>query len=333
MKRGFLLSILLSLGVSSFGQNNAIFYGGSGDGWSGTSYAQNSVATMYQGGAGDGWNSGSYTQSTTSALFNGGSGDGWNTSSYSQQSLATLFQGGSGDGWNYTAYLQQGSIPQFFGGSGDGWNSNNYSQTYADNAFKGGGGDGWASTYHPLSPLPISFLQFDAERKDKIALLSWEMGDDDGVVKFDVERSAEAVVFKYTGAVAQNYSANKKYRFDDVAPLSGHNYYRLKVWKKDGSYEYTGTRLVVFEQQNDGDIKVYPNPASQHVFVAVSESWKAASTVINIYDATGKLVYHEQFREAQSLFQINTSKLAAGNYFVHVAAGNNTARKMLMLAR
>jgi len=333
MKRSFLTGILLSLVASASGQNNPIFYGGSGDGWGSTSYLQNAVATMYNGGVGDGWNGGSYSQSSVPTLFNGGSGDGYNLSFYNQQSFANLFQGGAGDGWNLSSYSQQSLASLFQGGAGDGWMHNSYLQQGNISQFFGGVGDGWASTYHPLAPLPINFLFFNAAKKESTAVLSWELAQDEDVAEFEVERSAEAVSFTRIGSVNQSNDANKRYQYDDVAPLTGHNYYRLKVLKQDGKYEYTGTRLVVFEATDEGGIKVYPNPASDFVRVSLTGSWASSQVVINMYDAAGKLVYHRKFTDAGAVLEADTRQLAAGSYFMHIASGSFSGRKKLVIAK
>lgn len=69
---------LLFLFAEARGQNNAIFTGGSGDGWSGNGYQQ-IENNIFNGGNGDGWSSSTYQQLENN-IFSGGSGDGWSNS-------------------------------------------------------------------------------------------------------------------------------------------------------------------------------------------------------------------------------------------------------------
>lgn len=91
-------------------QNNAIFGGGTADGWSSNSVAQ-AVGNIFTGGSGDGWAGNNYAQAGNS-IFSGGPGDGWTFSFFAQNGNA-IFGGGQGDGWANT-YRPLGALPVQF---------------------------------------------------------------------------------------------------------------------------------------------------------------------------------------------------------------------------
>lgn len=326
MKRFITCAALLLTSAAAQAQNNMIFYGGEGDGWNSANYIQSSNVDAFHGGEGDGWNSNGYLQSSNVVAFKGGDGDGWNNASYTQAGSTLLFKGGEGDGWNSNNYVQNIASVSFFGGEGDGWNSVNYTQNTPVVAFLGGAGDGWAGNYIIIVPLPITFLSFNARKQDKSSLLDWKMGEEKEVTSFDVERSINAVNFEKIGEVKQNDANNKEYRFTDNLPFTGNNYYRLKVKKLDGSSEYTNTRVVYFDMRQQAVIKLYPNPATEQVSVELPTDFLGLNTIVNIYSASGAIVISRKVMGNQSaVLSLNISALAAGNYYLHVAAETKTA--------
>lgn len=332
MKRTLAILLFAST-FPAHAQNNNIFYGGVGDGWNKASYAQAGNNIMFQGSAGDGWHAANYTQTSINTQFQGGAGDGWNANNYTQASINTLFQGGVGDGWSANNYAQASITTQFQGGAGDGWNALNYTQSYANLAFRGGAGDGWASTYTPMQPLPITFLNFDAVKMDKTSYLQWKLAKDDEVKSFDVERSPDAVNFVKIGSVAQQDARHKSYDFTDIQPMTGNNYYRLKIHNKNGTSEYTSTRVVKFEDAIMSSIRIYPNPATQVVNIDLPTKMTHSYKVLNIFGMNGAMVYQQKLEgNIASTITVNIEAFAAGSYMVHIISDNQSAYGKFIVA-
>jgi hypothetical protein len=322
MKKILLFLLLLIVVNQLAAQNNLIFKGGTGDGWNKSGYLQTSPH-IRKGGQGDGWNSSNYKQFSTN-IMKGGIGDGWASSQY-KPAMASIMKGGVGDGWSGDNYIQAKNN-LYKGGIADGWSSQKYKPTIAS-IYEGGIGDGWASTYTPLVPLPVIFLSFDAKKHNDVALLNWKMADDKDVISFDVERSGNAVQFLKIGAVNQDDALAMNYNFTDRLPLQGHNYYRLRILKKDGKISYTNTRVVIFGSTGATVLKVYPNPASTMLNIELPSDFTGMNTVVNVYNANGAIVAHmKRVGQQGERIEINTSSLAAGNYFLHAATDEKTAQ-------
>lgn len=328
----FLLFLFLSLGT--FAQNNAIFKGGSADGWVSQNFLQSST-NIFRGGTADGWASQNIIQNNSN-IFKGGSGDGWNSLNYLQAggSNANIFKGGSGDGWVTLNYLQS-NISIFTGGISDGWDSKNYMQSNVS-LFKGGTGDGWASTYRPQGTLPVTLLSFTAQKQGSLAsLLLWKTSQEINSARFDVESSNDAVAFSKIGSVnaAGNSSVPVSYSFIDNNPVKGMNYYRLKQVDADGRFIYTPARLVTFDVLNPATVKYYPNPTNGILTIELSSANGNEARVINISNSIGVVV--NQIKIPASVgakMKIDLSHYAKGTYFIQLrtATINSTERIILL---
>lgn len=97
------LSILLSV-LSTQAQNNAIFFGGDGDGWSTAGYQQIADENISLGGEDDGFSSAGYQQIADENISLGGEDDGFSKSGYQQIADENISIGGEGDGWASVIY-------------------------------------------------------------------------------------------------------------------------------------------------------------------------------------------------------------------------------------
>ena len=339
-------------GLITSAQNNPIFQGGAGDGINKLSFAQ-AGSNIFTGGAGDGWIKSSFAQAATNIYF-GGTGDGWNKTNFSQpesnifqggeadgwsktnflQPGSAIFNGGEGDGWSKTTFLQAGNAI-FKGGEGDGWNSTSFLEL-GNNIFNGGSGDGWSSTYLPTSPLPVTFIYFNASKQNETtALLNWKTSQEINTSHFEVERSNDAVNFNYIGRVVAsgNSTSPINYFFSDYKPAKGLNYYRLKQVDLDGKFIYTAARLVKFDQLDEAKVKYYPNPTNGILNIELTSAMQAEMKIINISNAAGIVV--KQFSVGASsdeILLVNMSKLPKGVYFIQVRtlSINSTSRIVLL---
>lgn len=292
-----------------FAQNNPIFGGGNADGFDKTNFAQAS-SNIFNGGDGDGWNKTSFAQAVNN-IFNGGNNDGWSSISFAQP-INNIFTGGNGDGWNKTSFAQIGN-----------------------NIFFGGAGDGWANTYRPMGPLPITLEYFAAKKNTPTSsILNWKTLQEINTASFDIESSNDAIGFKKIGNVlaAGNSNAAIEYSFIDNNPTKGINYYRLKQIDKNGSFVYTPTRFVIFDNLNAATVKYYPNPTNSILTIEMPTINANEIRVVNISNTAGAMVIQLKIPPtAGNKMQIDLSKYAKGIYFVQIKSTtlNSTERIIL----
>ena len=130
VKHTLYLFLLLCSSTLLMAQNNAIFNGGTADGYNRSCFTQSSNlnVTMSKGGSGDGFSKDCYTQisNLNAALSGGGNGDGHAKDCYQQTIPLTVnFLGGNGDGFSKDCYTQLSNLnPIFSGGNGGDGNLN-----------------------------------------------------------------------------------------------------------------------------------------------------------------------------------------------------------------
>lgn len=89
--------------------------------------------------------------------------------------------------------------------------------------------------------LPVKFSSFTAQPVNGRVSLNWNVGVEEEVKGYDIERSADGRDFSSIGFVA---AANKRgYSFADLSPLAS-AYYRIKSVNADGSYNVTNVSRV-----------------------------------------------------------------------------------------
>ena len=125
--------------------------------------------------------------------------------------------------------------------------------------------------------------------------------------------------------------------------FSGHVYPRLKggvtvfkyVWYDVSNPNDSAWVNVTFDIRNpnavgidevkkETSIKIFPNPASDYVNVAITSN--EVNKKIEIIDLLGKVVYSNTIAEDNSKLRVNTSNFLPGVYFVSVTSNNKSIR-------
>jgi len=90
--------------------------------------------------------------------------------------------------------------------------------------------------------LPIELLTLSSEVKSDRVMLNWTTGTEINNDFFTIERSRDSYGWEVLGFVngAGNSSTPKSYTFNDIHPLDGLAYYRLKQTDFDGRFKYYG---------------------------------------------------------------------------------------------
>lgn len=178
-----------------------------------------------------------------------------------------------------------------------------------------------------LDPLPVRLLSFDALARDKASFLQWTSIMEDNFAGYIVERSQDGKQWKELGFVkAQAEEASyrsQQYQFTDKQPAAGVNYYRLKQMDKDGAYEYSGLRMLKFNEVST--FSVYPNPAGNRVTIAGLEG----AHTLQVRDMTGRIIRTIDMNATSTTLDI--SDLHSGMYLLHAtdAMGYTTTQRFI----
>lgn len=186
--------------------------------------------------------------------------------------------------------------------------------------------------FKTANPLPVTLSTFTAVKDQEKVKLNWETQTEINSSHFELERSADGVKFDKLGTIAAKGlgSPISKYDFDDVLPLSGNNFYRLKQIDQNGSFKYSDIIRVYFAGNAAGSFQVFPNPAEGNNLKLIFKQPVSGNIMVSIYDALGKLSYIKtQTLNSNSLsFSHN---LSPGVYIIKILSDNiNESNKVII---
>lgn len=158
-----------------------------------------------------------------------------------------------------------------------------------------------------FGPLPVTITNVQGYMVNEEVVIKWDVEYEIDIVKYEIEKSIDGVLFEKIGTkefVPVNTTFNK-YNFIDFSPLSGNNFYRIKIINKDGSYKYSSVVKVYFGKMQS-NVSIYPNPITDGIInLQINDPIKGTYS-INLINALGQNVY--------------TNKIVHNNIGVHKLA-------------
>ncbi len=199
--------------------------------------------------------------------------------------------------------------------------------------------DGETEDYRVLVddfPLAINLISFDARLvSDDHVKLDWTTSGEVNFTGFEVQRSADNAnwtLLQTVFATGNGSSSVNTYSFDDLNPLKGRSYYRLKLLSGNGQFQYSPIRSV-FIKKGIQDITITPNPATDKAALIIN-SFTEAEAAINVFDAVGKLVHRQTNMIQNGTTTIDlpfVQKAGGGVYFVQVTVNGETTTEKLVI--
>ncbi len=210
------------------------------------------------------------------------------------------------------------------------------SVTDADPA-DGGALTGWGlriCTYTSSPILPVNWLSFTATKNADNASVGakWQTTSEINSHHYEIERSIDGRSFMMIGSIAAGRNSNgvQTYLFNDMAPVIGTNYYRVKQVDNDGKFTYSGVATVVF---NKAGIlwSVYPNPAKDKTTLYAKSNLNAVQ--VRLTDVSGKLLYNgyiPSLRAGQSV-NIPLNNFSKGMYLLKIYSEKETSTEKIII--
>jgi hypothetical protein len=137
-----------------------------------------------------------------------------------------------------------------------------------------------------------------------------------------VEKSIDGIHFSYIGERPAAGNSNKplNYTLNDVHPVIGNNYYRLKIIDIDGHFKYSDKILIQVKTVLpvvDAIIMMYPNPTNDKLNVIYQAS-AFQNIVLNIYNVMGQSLHKDNFEFEAGLHTIvvDAKDYAKGMYII-----------------
>ena len=138
--------------------------------------------------------------------------------------------------------------------------------------------------------LGVSVINFNAVKGDKNISLKWVVENETNISMYTVERGRNGSDFYPIGNMtATNINYRHLYSFTDASPLTGVNFYRLKITEMNGRYYYSAIRKIDFE--SDGIITVYQNPTNGIIQIITDNPGEFE---VGILDMNGRLIHPKE---------------------------------------
>jgi hypothetical protein len=182
------------------------------------------------------------------------------------------------------------------------------------------------NTCVPASPfctvvLPITLLSFDVQEEEDLVRLKWITVSEINFDRFIIERTLDGKDFSEIGTVKGSGTSftRKNYVFEDLSPIVGQSYYRLKALDFDGASEYFN--LAVSNYIGPKSISFYPNPSTgQKIKVMINFHPNELSS-IEIFNSLG--IKLDQFAISEMVNEIDLPKdIKAGSYMIRFTSGS-----------
>jgi len=163
--------------------------------------------------------------------------------------------------------------------------------------------------------LPVTYTALSARARGNTVEVSWQTLNEAGISGFEVERSRDGISFESVGNLKASGTGvgTKAYRWVDIYPNQGVNYYRLKVKDLQGEVGYSAICRVSLAGTEVPQI--YPNPAVHTLYL--QPGTQSGSGSFEVWNAAGKQVLRTPVWGSYPV-QVNIAGWQPGIYFYRI---------------
>ena len=141
-------------------------------------------------------------------------------------------------------------------------------------------------------PLPVELISFKADVIEHHSLLTWYTASEENNSHFIVQRSKDGLSgWENIGRVEGSGNSTDliAYHYTDLAPLKGHNYYRLIQVDYDGTEALTPMDWVLFNVEDQLDYVIFPNPTNSELNIQFQHEYDG-DIAIQLMDMKGRIL-------------------------------------------
>ncbi len=181
-------------------------------------------------------------------------------------------------------------------------------------------------------PLPVEATPLYAQLEGNSVALRWQTFTERNNAGFIIERGQDGSQFTEIGylAGAGTTTEPQHYLFRDRNIVSGQRYYyRYRQQDFDGSFKLSNICEIVTDALNIAQLRVYPNPARQHVQFDCYIPEGTAK--LQVFDGTGKVVYNEALTAGNHQQQIDLNGWPKGAYLYRFTANDQIKSGILIV--
>jgi hypothetical protein len=170
----------------------------------------------------------------------------------------------------------------------------------------------------------VNSFDFKTVKGEEHTELYWTHNAGEDVLDYAIERSVNGSDFEEILIQPSQGGRNAELYIDfDIAPATGDNWYRVKLYNTDGTVTHSDPLLVHFADLVD--FTLFPNPASDFIKVNL-ESTIGKQVAIRIIDNLGSVIKTIEIDQVYSkYYQIDLREMKEGHYVIWVMPAEHKA--------
>lgn len=196
------------------------------------------------------------------------------------------------------------------------------------------GFSGFYITSAPVGVLPITLEYFKGAQLNNKHVLNWKVNCTSAKAVFEIQRSADGQrFFTIAGLIADQLRCNQPFDYTDESPLSGMNYYRIKIIDPDDKSYFTNTISFKLKTGAFEIVSISPNPVTEENAVLKINSMEKFPISIYISDITGRTIRNQEADLVPGVNQIilNTGSYPKGIYQVTIYATGESSKTLKLV--
>ena len=171
-----------------------------------------------------------------------------------------------------------------------------------------------------ISDIVIDLEEYESGKVD----VQWYVNLEDRFATSELQRSYDGKNFETITSVDHKDDVDT-YNYIDLTANFGRNYYRLKVYYQDGSYDFSDMESIVVGRTANENF-LHPNPVSNAGYVQIKDYQNAGGRIL-VFNMLGQLMISNNHLTNGKL---DISSLASGSYVVMLKQ-KSTFRKQILI--
>ncbi len=186
-----------------------------------------------------------------------------------------------------------------------------------------------------LYVLSLQLEQFNVNKKQDYAELTWVVNRYSTASRFIIERSTDGQIFREAGIVLPRAAISEEtyYTFRDpvIAAVSSTIYYRIRSEDSQGKYNYSAVKAIRIGETNTAvSISTFPNPVVNQFFVQFPLTWANKQISYEVIDQNGRVAIGYTGIVANQTQEINLNRLLPGFYYLRVSCNGEVLHKKIL---
>jgi hypothetical protein len=176
-------------------------------------------------------------------------------------------------------------------------------------------------------PLPISITSIKAYQQNKDIAVEWKVSSELNMKNYEVEKSTDGGNFTKvaTQTATTNNGTDITYKWLDVNPVTGNNFYRIHAIENSGLMKYSAIAKVTIGK-NEPAITLFPNPVTNKMFSLQFTAMEKGIYQLRLINDAGQVMFTQLLTHAggsatQTVAVVN---VASGGYHLEIIKPNNT---------